>query len=491
MVNTIDISTANLNRSSPIPLARQLYNDLHQKILQGDILSGVCLPPTRVLAKQLNVSRGVVVECYEMLKLDDLILGLGKGGTRVCYNTKPTHTSAKPHPCKPLEISKRGRSYANARNYKPQPSVPCPLTPGVPDFSLFPTARWTKLHRGASIEAPQWYTRQGGLLSLKKMIAQYLRQYRGISIENLDRLIITSSTQSTLSFLAQFLADPNDSALLEEPCWAGVTASINAAGLSIKTAYTDDEGANIPAALQSIISHNNKIPKLAIVTPSCQFPTGQAMSMARRESLIQSAIDHDFWVIEDDYAAEYSYQQHPPSSLLAHGDTASQRVIHLGTTSKLMFPGLRIGWMVVPESIAQSTTNALNTIGTQPSYILQQQLADFIQAGYLQQHLANTRIIYSQRKSVCCQYLEMHANEYLHVIQTISSMNILVKLNIHPRQEPALSKQLKQACLGVELYSITKAGDKNLYALIGSANLNTEQDTQLFLNSFIQTLEVI
>jgi len=442
---------------------------LHQQILHGHITYQEQLPATRALASELKVARGVIVTCYEMLKTDELVSGFGKGGTRVSYRFQNSaQRSISTDPIR-MSLSNRGNMIINARQYERthDSSSTLPLTPSVPDFSLFPYSKWQRLGKEAISNAPTWYQRDGGVTLLKRSLQTYLSQYRGIHIDNLDRLLITTGTQSSLSLLTQLLAEPNDSALIDKPSWPGATAAIKQAGLNIIYAPIDDQGTQLS---DWQVEGKKAIPEIAIITPAAQFPTGRPMSMKRREEIIRYTAENRTWLIEDDYAAEYSYAQHPSPSILSHSKT--DHVIHVGTMSKLLLPSLRLGWMIVPQQIASAVNNALNTVGVQPSYIIQQQLGLFIQHGYLSGHLMNTRAIYNERRRLCSDYLARHASQWLFPTPSISGMNHYLKINTQLVDIEELGRRISLAKLGCHIYSQPTKTGSNHYLLLGHANLD-------------------
>jgi len=449
----LDLSRFALERQHSIPLARQLYVQCHRQIMRGVLLYGERLPSSRQLAQQLQISRGVVVECYEMLRLDGLVAGFGKGGTQVCYQHSAPDRQRKQ--ALHLSLSKRGQTLADARDYDKAERV-LALTPSVPDQRLFPHKQWLSLARAAWQQAPTWYQRTGGVPLLKQSLQRYLAQYRGIEVSDTQCLLITTGTQAALSVLAHLLADTGETALVEQPGWAGSAAAMQQAGLRVQTAPLDAAGACLPAGAT---------PRLAVLTPGVQFPSGGVMSMARRQAWLDYSAAHGLWLIEDDYAAEYSYQQHPAPSLLAHASQAA--VIHVGTLSKLLLPGLRLGWMVVPRHLAAAVCAALNTLGLQPPYALQQQLALFMQYGYLNSHLATTRAIYNQRRQQCSTYLQQKGADCVQVMPSASGMNHYLRLRERVTLAD-LSKRLRAVGLGCELYS---ANEVRHYLLFGHAAL--------------------
>ncbi|MFT5118885.1 MAG: GntR family transcriptional regulator/MocR family aminotransferase [Kiritimatiellia bacterium] len=464
----LDILSIQLDRHQSIPLPRQLHTQLYQQILNGKMIYKEQLPATRTLAKSLNVARGVVVACYEMLKADELISGFGKGGTQVSYRLRRFHYPSIKTDSVDMPLSHRGKAIAEAREYHRQTNAYTPnsLSPSVPDVSLFPYAKWQRLSKEALESAPVWYERSGGTLLLKKNLQTYLSQYRGINIDNLDRLLITTGSQASLSLLAQLLTEPGDVALIDQPGWAGAKAAIQQAGLTAIYAPIDEQGTQLS---DWNTSGKNMTPRIAMITPSCQFPTGRPMSMARREALVRYTAQHQTWLIEDDYAAEYIYDQHPSPSILAHSTT--NHIIHVGSMSKLLLPSLRLGWMVVPAHLAASISGAINTLGIQPSGILQQQLGLFIQHGYLSAHLIKTRSAYNERRRLCSHYLQKNGQPFFTIMPSMSSMNHYLKINLETADIEKLRGRIDEAHLGCEIYHQMRHGIKEHYLLLGHANL--------------------
>lgn len=472
----IKLTKLQLDREQTVPLARQLYVQLHQQIMHGELVYAERLPASRELAEQLKLSRGVVVECYEMLRIDGLVAGFGKGGTQVCYQQTlraPIKASKRP-----LALSVRGQCIAKARVYAQEPLLR--LTPGLPDLSLFPHQQWLSLSREAWRQTQGIYQREGGLKALKLSLRNFLAQYRGIQVDDLSCLLISTGSQGALSLLATLLTEAGELGIVEQPGWAGAEGALRQAGLKVHYTDVDVEGALVPTQLRA---------KLAVLTPNAQYPTGAVMSTQRREAWLNYSQQQTAWLIEDDYAAEYSYQQHPTPSLLTHPH--AEQVIHIGTMSKLLLPDLRLGWMVVPKAIAPSVCSAINTLGLQPAYSLQQQLALFMQYGYLGEHLARTRAIYNERRKRCTEYLQQQADELFRIVPSVSGMNLLLELEL--ALDSALLKQaLKAAGFGCHVYTRFDAAAKRpfIYLVLGHAVL-VEEELESSLNQLLILLRSV
>lgn len=469
----IKLAQLSLEREQAVSLARQLYVQLHQQIIRGEVVYGERLPASRELAVSLQLSRGVIVEAYEMLRVDGLVVGFGKGGTRVCYQQVPA-TLAKTSK-RPLALSARGQRIAKARHYRQEPALP--LTPGLPDLSLFPHQQWLSLSREAWQQTQGVYQREGGLKSLKLSLRNFLVQYRGIQIDDLSCLLVTTGSQGALSLLANLLTEKGEIAVIEQPGWVGAEAALRQAGLRLYSTAIDSEGALVPQGIGA---------KLAVLTPNAQYPTGSVMSMQRREAWLHYSQQQQVWLIEDDYAAEYSYQQHPTPSLLTHPH--AEQVIHIGTMSKLMLPDLRLGWIVVPKAIASEVCAAINTLGLQPAYSIQQQLALFMQYGYFGQHLVRTRAVYNERRGRCIEYLQRYARDLVRIVASISGMSLLleVQFTLNPQ---LLIQALRADGLGCAVYTGYEPvkGSLVVFLVLGHALL-VESELELTLAKLLLAL---
>ncbi|MPV85201.1 aminotransferase-like domain-containing protein [Ostreibacterium oceani] len=483
----IDIAQLQLQPNGTIALARQLYQLLHQQIMQGQLTYHERLPATRQLAATLNISRGVVVEAYDMLKLDAIVAGFGKGGTRVCVpstQSPPPDQSKKSHATPPkIALSTRGQRIANSRNYPNRSQTrEFPLTPSMPDFRLFPLKQWQRVAAMALNSSPKWYHRDGGLPLLKQQLCTFLAQYRGITNVQPQQVIITTGSQGAQSLLATLLCNSGDIALVESPCWTGTVSALKQAGLDIITSPLDNQGMQVPVNIR----HKKQQPKIVITSAAIQFPTGITMTPARRQALVQATQAWQSWLIEDDYAAEYSYNHHPPPSILATSRAA--HIIHIGTMSKLLMPALRMGWLVVPPALISPIVSAMNTLGLQASYLQQQQLGLFMQYGYLSTHLAHCRAVYNFRRKRACDYLQRYAKGYFSITDSISGMNISLRLDdrfsdLDSRQ---LSEHFKQHELGISVYRFQDCQHLLLgHTLLDDASYAKE------LDSFIHAIKTL
>ncbi|WP_101047285.1 PLP-dependent aminotransferase family protein [Macromonas nakdongensis] len=374
-----------------LPLHRQLYEALRRAVLDGKLGAGDRLPSSRDLAHDLDLSRNTVVAALGQLTVEGYLVSHVGSGTYVHEHVpqpgvRPRAGQAAPD----ARLSRRGEALAHqhrARDLEIQP-----FTPGVADFSAFPIALWQRLQnkhwRSAQPEMLD-YNDSGGHGPLRRAVADYLRVFRSVRLDA-DQVLITSGTQQSLELCAHLLADNGDTVWLEDPAYWGAVKAFTATGLAIHPVPVDDEGMAPSAADEA------HPPRLIYVTPSHQYPTGAVMSLARRQQLLACAARCQAWVLEDDYDSEFRFSGPPISSL--EGLDTEGRVLYMGTFSKMLYPGLKLGYLVVPKALVAAFKGAhydLNRPGQMP---LQAALAEFIEMGHFASALRRARQTYAERR---------------------------------------------------------------------------------------------
>jgi GntR family transcriptional regulator/MocR family aminotransferase len=261
------------------------------------------------------------------------------------------------------------------------------------------------------------YGDPGGYLPLRESIASYLTTARGVRCEA-EQVIIAAGAQQGLDLAARLLLDPGDVAWIEDPMHPGVLGALTGAGATVTPVPVDEEGIDIRVGMR-----NAPRARLAYVTPSHQYPLGVTMSLSRRLELLQWARDAQAWIVEDDYDSEYRYSSRPLASL--QGLDAHGRVIYVGTFAKVLFPSIRLGYLVVPPDLvdAFATGNSL-IIGHAPS-IEQAVVADFIAEGHFARHLRRTRALYSTRRQVLLEAIQERLADRLNVQPSEAGMHLV------------------------------------------------------------------
>ncbi|ARU89464.1 PLP-dependent aminotransferase family protein [Pseudomonas sp. M30-35] len=364
-------------------LARQLYQRLRERILDGRLPGGARLPASRDLANLLDVSRNTVMRAFDQLYAEGYIEGRVGDGTYVAQlaSVAPVVAAptATPAPSDALRL------LDNHHLPKPPEGAPRAFRVGVPAFDLFPFETWARLSASfwrKPSPARLGYGDPAGDRQLRELIVAYLRNSRGLQCDP-AQVVITSGAQQAISLCAQLLLQPGDRVAIENPGYRAAGHAFAVAGAKLQGVAVD--GAGIDTAALERLGHC----RLAYVTPSHQYPTGVTLSLQRRLELLDWAERHDGWIIEDDYDGEYRYSGTPLAPLAALDRQG--RVLYVGTFCKITFPALRLGYLILPADLAESFSRrrALDMrhseIGTQAV------MAEFIATGHFQRHIRRMR----------------------------------------------------------------------------------------------------
>lgn len=359
-----------LDRSRPRGLRAQLESGLRGAIRAGRLRPGARLPSSRALAADLQITRGVVVAAYHQLAAEGYLISRQGWGTVVNAITIPK---------------------GSERRHTPPAGVRYDFRPGAPDVGLFPHAAWARATRAAmrSLPDPQLgYGDPAGLTSLRETLADYLGRVRGVSCEP-DNVLVCNGFSHGLSLLARVLAERGRAGIaVEDPGHPSWREQIEWAGASCHPIEVDDEGLRVDRLAASGAG-------AVLTTPAHQYPTGVVLSASRRISLVDWARTSGGYIIEDDYDAEYRYDRQPVGALQG---VAPDHVIHAGSLSKSLAPGLRLGWLVVPPALRDDVVAARARSDRFTTSIIQATVAEFVQRGDLDRHLRRTRRSYRQRR---------------------------------------------------------------------------------------------
>jgi GntR family transcriptional regulator/MocR family aminotransferase len=425
-----------LDRGNGQPVYRQLHRLLQQAILSRELPAGSKVPSSRLLAAELGIARNTVTQVYEQLVLEGYVSSATGRGTFVA-DSAPDEiiggpdaaapngpSSAAAAPPQPLPaaraLSSRGaRLIAGAGVSKRQWGA---FMPGVPDVSRFPARVWSRLH------AKYWrrlrpdlltYAPGGGLALLRHVLAEYLRTSRSVRCTP-EQIIITTGIHQSVDLAVRLLSDPGDVIWTEDPCYWGVRSVLHVSGLQSRPIAVDEEGIN-PCA-----DDLAEPPRLMLVTPSHQYPLGMVMSLARRRMLLEYARQHQCWIIEDDYDSEFRYGSRPLASLQGL-DTAGQ-VIYVGSFGKTLFPGLRIGYLVVPEALAESFATASAELYREGQLLQQAVLAEFIAEGHFTSHIRKMRTLYGQRRQTLLDAAARRYGDALPAVGGDAGLHLVMQL---------------------------------------------------------------
>ncbi len=371
-----------LDRDSSQSLALQLTNALRGAIRAGTLSPGKRLPATRVMAEELSVSRNIVVTAYEQLVSEGYLESRVGRGTTVAPGTAWTMPRAHPVP------SVVGMS----RNVKYS------LIPGVPDLAAVPVRRWMECasdaHRNASPEA--WtYPEAQGERELRREICGYLFRIRGITVPP-ERVLVTAGTAEALRLLSSFFRGRGYSRFaVENPSIHYARDIARIAGLAVHELDQDGTAALPPDRVEP--------GSLVYLTPSHQFPRGGLMPAPRRMAFLQAVGDGDGFVLEDDYDSEFRFRGVPPEPMV---ELDPDRVVYMGSFSKVLSPALRLGFIVVPEALVTPLVEHRRRVISAPPVFPQRALARFLGRGYLEKHLFAMKRTYARRAARILEFLD-------------------------------------------------------------------------------------
>ena len=463
----VPFTTFAIDTSSQVPLYRQLYESLRQAILTGQLRPSARLQSTRELAAELGVSRNTVMNAFEQLLAEGYLEGQVGSGTYVSRALPDdmlragavSVRAARARP-KGRALSERGRVIADTMvNASPAPSSTRAFRPGIPALDAFPFDVWMKL------TARRWryprrellgYGDSAGYGPLREAISGYLGAARAVLCEP-EQVIITSGTQQALDIAARLLLDPCDSVWIEDPGFLGARSSLIGAGARLVPVPVDDEGLDVARGATVCPSA-----RLVYVSPSHHFPLGVTMSLARRLSLLEWASRAGAWILEDDYDSEYRYAGRPLAAL--QGLDKEGRVIYLGTFSKILFPSLRLGYMVVPPDLVEAFKNARAILSRFSPSIEQAVLTDFIMEGHFARHIRRMRELYRERQQCLIEAARRELGDALGLEPDEAGMHLVGQLR---RGTDDLAVSRKASEVGVEasplsLYFIERAGTSGL-----------------------------
>jgi len=390
-----DFLLQRIERGAGTPVNRQLYQVIREAILAHVLPAGLQLPSSRDLAGELKMSRNTVTYAYEQLVAEGFLETRTGAGTFVA-DTVPheipeaaAKESARINPAGNLGLSRRGEQLVeHAGAYRLQWGA---FMPGVPDVTLFPMKTWSRLQNKYWRRARPdllTYGQGGGYPPLRDAIAEYLRVVRSVKC-TADQVLITTGIHQSIDLATKLLGEAGDHAWVEDPCYWGTRSVLRSLNLQPVPVAVDSEGIDLRNG-----DWKNP-PRFIFVTPSHQYPLGPVMSLSRRRMLLEYAAVHNAWIMEDDYDSEFRYNSRPLASL--QGMDTHDRVLYLGSFSKTLFPGLRIGFLVVPEALAAPFATGLSELYRGGQVFTQSVLADFMTEGHFASHIRRMRVLYEER----------------------------------------------------------------------------------------------
>jgi GntR family transcriptional regulator / MocR family aminotransferase len=405
-----------------VPLYRALYTHMRTAILSGELKGGLKLPSTRALAEELNLSRNTVLNAYRQLLAEGYLESIESSGTYVA-NVLPDLLLAAPHhnaskSAQPYQAESRRplfSEHAKAQMAASQPpsngKLPHPFLSEAPALDAFPFEIWSRLVVRQARRMPVnafTYQDSAGYRPLREAIAAHVTVSRQVHCQP-EQIMIVPGSQGALDLASRILINAGDPVWMEDPGYPGARGAFLGAGANIIPIPIDDEGLMVDIGLTRAPQA-----RLVYLTPSHQFPLGVTMSISRRLALLDWAKRANAYILEDDYDSEFRFEARPLAALQGLDD--AERVIYIGTFSKVLFPSLRIGYLILPPRLVDSFLKVRRLIDIHAPMLEQVVLTDFITEGHFTRHLRRMRALYAERRSTLLEAarklpLEIHSPE--------------------------------------------------------------------------------
>ena len=391
-----DLYAFEVSRAGNTPLFRQVYLQLRSAILSRRLRPGTKLPSTRELAAQLGVSRSAVVAAYEQLLAEGYTSGRHGSGTYISPDLPPPIGGNVPRHKKPAaaitSAATSMQAFSDFVDVTAQ-SDQRPFNLGRTLVDARSIELWRKLSARAfgSLGPDHFgYSDPRGTIELRKTICEYLQAARAVRCDP-EQIVVTAGTQQALDIVIRVLPGLDKEVWIEDPCYPLTRQALLAAGATVRPIPVDAQGIDVGAGIATAPNA-----RAVFVTPSHQFPTGVVLSMARRLELLAWGREKNAWVVEDDYASEFRYGGRPLASL--QGLDENERVIYIGTLNKALFPGLRMGYAVVPHALLRAFVTARYLMDRQPSTLSQAVVSAFMEQGHFAAHIRRMRLLYREQR---------------------------------------------------------------------------------------------
>jgi GntR family transcriptional regulator/MocR family aminotransferase len=441
-----------VERADATPLFRQIYGQIRAAILASRLQPGVKLPSTRALAAELGVARASVVQAYEQLLAEGYATGRIGAGTFISSDL-PTAPDGAPRAKRiPGNGPPRRAPYAPARSF---PHYAAAMVDG--EARPFNTGRlladartidiWRRLTQRAFRTfgpAHLGYSDARGLAELRQAIADYLPAARAVRCDP-DQILVTAGTQHAIDLAIRVLLAPGDPVWVEDPGYPLTHGALRAAGLTLHPIPVDAQGIDVAHGIRTAPRA-----RAVFVTPSHQFPLGVVLSMTRRLELLAWARDTGAWIVEDDYQSEFRYGGRPLAALQGLDD--AERVIYVGTLNKVLFPGLRLGYAVVPHAVLNDFVAARYLADRQPATPSQVVVTALMQEGYFAAHIRRMRLLYREQRDTLVGSLARHGGNALTAVAPDQGMHLVAHLR-DGLSDVALERRLHEQGLIVRALS--------------------------------------
>nr|WP_106779264.1 PLP-dependent aminotransferase family protein [Lysinibacillus timonensis] len=447
-----------IDRSSDIPLIRQVYQQIRERILNGNLQSGEKLPSTRELSSELKVSRNVILEAYDQLLAEGFLVSRMGSGTFVADGAflEQTKHSSSSDSINWVADNNKDHDMINFRS-------------GIPALDLFPRKTWAKLSHQIWNDIPSssfGYDMPEGRPELRHVLSRYLLKTRGVDCHP-EQIIITSGATQALTLVSKLLLSPDDVVIMEDPITNDIQTIFKTSGAIIHPIPVDQDG------MKTSLVPFNKNPKFVFLTPSHQFPLGGTLPIQRRIQLIHYSRETNCYLVEDDYDSEFRYEGPPVSSLQG---LDSERVLYIGSFSKILSPALRLGYVILPSHLIEKARKLKWFSDLHTPSLEQLILARFIDEGYLERHITKMKKVYKERRNFLIHCLNTTFSNKITIFGFSTGLHLVIELDEYHFSEELLN-WIEQC--GVQVYSVEdhtiEKGKHSNQIILGYGHLTKEE----------------
>jgi GntR family transcriptional regulator/MocR family aminotransferase len=452
-----------LDPTAAEPFYRQIYDRFRGAIARGVLKPGHRIPSARALAKELGLARGTIEEAYSLLVAEGCIQALGQAGTIVTPGLKPGTPVASPMP--------RSDSGIAAAGFRPDSILPFQM--GLPALDMFPRKIWARLGarcvramQPSDMVHPSVY----GLPALRAEIAAYLQVSRGISCSP-SQIFVTSGYRHTIELIAHSLLKAGDRVWLENPGYPPTRELLGHMNIAAVSVPVDREG--------MVVSDGIKLaPRArgAVVTPAHQSPLCVSLSLPRRQALLDWAGRNNAWIIEDDYDGEYRYVSRPLPALKSLDRDG--RVLYAGTFSKVLFPSIRLAYLVVPETQVERFEQITQVLAAGSPELTQAIVTAFITEGHFARHIQRMRKLYTERRKATAAGLESVLRKQVRIDPQPGGMHLILRLQGRRSDRRLVARMREEGLYGEALTDWTMGNDGASALLLNFTNIDSQRTAE-------------
>lgn len=449
-----------LASNSTDPLYRQIYERFRSAIAQGTLAPGDRIPSARALAKEMGVARGTIEVAYSLLGAEGYIQTRGQAGTVVTPDLQPQ--APPPAIAAPRDMPDGEQGWH-------RPAAILPFQMGLPALDEFPRKLWARLgaRQLRGLQAPDLsHPPSNGLMGLRTAVAAYLQVARGIHCQP-SQVFITSGYNHTMQLIMQALLAPGDAVWVEDPGYPPTRALLAQARMQAVAIPVDADGLIVGEGVARCVQA-----KAAVVTPAHQSPLSMSLSLPRRQALLEWAERQQAWIVEDDYDGEYRYVSRPLPALKSLD--AQGRVLYAGSFSKVLFPGMRLAYLVVPEAQAARFDRICQLLSGSAPGLTQAILTAFIAEGHFGRHIQRMRRLYSERRNAAAAGLTAALGTRMRIDPQPGGMHLVARMDGRLMDLPLAARMLEQGMSPHPLSRWSSLPDPQSGLLLSFTNIASE-----------------